>query len=82
MVRFVICSGLVVVFREHKAICTLTGKISDFEEVIQELDKMVLFCIVYMKRPKWKHLRTILDRKNVKKVQLISEKKKHLKGYF
>ena len=33
-------------FHQHKALCTLTRKMPDF-------DKMVLFCIVCMKRFKW-----------------------------
>ena len=33
-------------FHQHKALCTITGKVS-------ELNKMVLFCTVYMKSLKW-----------------------------
>ena len=43
----------------HQVLSTLTGKMPDFQLVILELDKIVLFCIVSMKRRKGIHMNNL-----------------------
>ena len=63
-------SGLV--FHQHKVFCTLTRKLSDFQYVILELDRMVLFCIIYMKM--LKYIWTIFGWKNEEKCNWCQKK--------
>ena len=59
----------------HQALSTLTMKMPDFQYVILELDKMVLFCIVYMKRLKWIHMKNFWLKKCEKSVTNVRKGK-------
>ena len=67
----------------YKALSSLTRKMPDFQLVILELDKMVLFCIVCMKRLKWTRIhKTNFWLKKCEKSVTDVRKRKTKKGLF
>ena len=54
-------------FHQHKALCTLTRKMPD-------LDEMILFCIVCMKRLKWIiHMTNFCGKRKVAELDLFKK---------